>query len=90
MGQVLLGRRRPDHGPPGRGEAGIPLRVPATTVNKVCLSGLNAIHLADLMIQTGEADIVVAGGMESMTNAPYLLPRPAPGYRMGDGSSSTR
>jgi acetyl-CoA C-acetyltransferase len=63
---------------------GLPLSVPATTINKVCLSGLNAIHVADMMIQTGEADIVVAGGMESMTNAPYLLPGARAGYRMGD------
>ena len=66
--------------------AGIPLRVPATTVNKVCLSGLNAIYLADQMIAAGEADIVVAGGMESMTNAPYLLPGARAGYRAGDQS----
>jgi acetyl-CoA C-acetyltransferase len=64
--------------------AGIPMSVPATTINKVCLSGINAIHLADLMIQAGEADIVVAGGMESMTNAPYLLPGARGGYRIGD------
>jgi len=64
--------------------AGIPMDVPATTINKVCLSGLNAIYLADLMIQAGEADIVVAGGMESMTNAPYLLPGARAGYRIGD------
>jgi acetyl-CoA C-acetyltransferase len=64
--------------------AGIPMGVPATTVNKVCLSGLNAIYLADLMIQAGEADIVVAGGMESMTNAPFLLPGARAGYRLGD------
>src|SRR3954452_7008066 len=64
--------------------AGIPMSVPATTINKVCLSGVNAIHLADLMIQAGEADIVVAGGMESMTNAPYLLPGARAGYRIGD------
>jgi acetyl-CoA C-acetyltransferase len=64
--------------------AGIPMDVPATTINKVCLSGLNAIYLADLMIQAGEADIVVAGGMESMTNAPYLLPGARSGYRIGD------
>ncbi|MFP5577933.1 MAG: acetyl-CoA C-acetyltransferase [Acidimicrobiia bacterium] len=64
--------------------AGIPMSVPATTINKVCLSGLNAIYLADLMIQAGEADIVVAGGMESMTNAPYLLPGARAGYRIGD------
>ena len=66
--------------------AGIPMSVPATTINKVCLSGLNAIHLADLMVQSGEADIVVAGGMESMTNAPYLLPGARQGYRLGDKS----
>jgi acetyl-CoA C-acetyltransferase len=60
------------------------MSVPATTVNKVCLSGLNSIYLADKMIQDGDADIVVAGGMESMTNAPYLLPGARAGYRMGD------
>ncbi|MEJ5256155.1 MAG: acetyl-CoA C-acetyltransferase [Acidimicrobiales bacterium] len=65
-------------------KAGIPMSVPATTVNKVCLSGLNTVYLADLMIQNGDADIVVAGGMESMTNAPYLLPGARAGYRMGD------
>jgi acetyl-CoA C-acetyltransferase len=64
--------------------AGIPMDVAATTVNKVCLSGLNAVHLADLVIQAGEADIVVAGGMESMTQAPYLLPGARAGYRIGD------
>src|SRR5207344_1695363 len=64
--------------------AGIPMTVAATTVNKVCLSGVNSIYLADLMIQAGEADIVVAGGMESMTNAPYLLPGARAGYRIGD------
>ena len=63
---------------------GIPMNVPSMTVNKVCLSGMNAIHLADLMIAAGEADIVVAGGMESMTNAPYLLPGARAGYRLGD------
>ncbi len=64
--------------------AGIPMTVPATTVNKVCPSGMHAIYLADLMIQAGQADIVVAGGMESMTNAPYLLPGARQGYRAGD------
>ncbi len=64
--------------------AGIPMTVAATTVNKVCLSGLNTIYLADLMIQAGEADIVVAGGMESMTNAPYILPGARAGFRYGD------
>jgi acetyl-CoA C-acetyltransferase len=66
-------------------KAGIPLTVPATTVNKVCLSGLNTIFLADQLINAGEADIVVAGGMESMTRAPYLLPGARAGYRLGDG-----
>jgi acetyl-CoA C-acetyltransferase len=66
-------------------KAGIPMTVPATTINKVCLSGLNTIHLADLAIQNGEADIVVAGGMESMTRAPHLLPEARAGYRLGDG-----
>jgi acetyl-CoA C-acetyltransferase len=67
-------------------KGGIAMDVPATTINKVCLSGLNAIYLADLLIQAGEADIVVAGGMESMTQAPYLLPGARAGYRLGDGS----
>ena len=66
--------------------AGIPMNVPATTINKVCLSGLNSIYLADQMVQSGDADIVVAGGMESMTNAPYLLPGARAGYRLGDKS----
>lgn len=66
--------------------AGIPMSVPATTINKVCLSGLNSIYLADQMVQSGDADIVVAGGMESMTNAPYLLPGARAGYRLGDKS----
>jgi acetyl-CoA C-acetyltransferase len=65
-------------------KAGIPMSVPSTTINKVCLSGLNTIYLADQLIGAGEADIVVAGGMESMTNAPYLLPGARSGYRMGD------
>src|SRR5487761_2765461 len=63
---------------------GVPLSVHATTINKVCLSGLQTLYLADLMIRAGDADIVVAGGMESMTNAPYLLPGARAGYRIGD------
>src|ERR1700721_3305197 len=66
-------------------KAGIPMTGPATTINKVCLSGLNTIFLADQLINAGEADIVVAGGMESMTAAPYLLPGARAGYRLGDG-----
>ncbi|HYZ55777.1 MAG TPA: acetyl-CoA C-acetyltransferase [Streptosporangiaceae bacterium] len=64
---------------------GIPMTVPAVTVNKVCLSGLDAIALADQLIGYGEFDVVVAGGMESMTNAPHLLPGARAGYRLGNG-----
>jgi acetyl-CoA C-acetyltransferase len=65
-------------------EAGIPREVPALTINKVCLSGLNAIALADQLIRAGEVEVVVAGGMESMSQAPYLLPSARWGTRMGD------
>ena len=65
--------------------AGLPQQVPAITINNVCLSSLTAVALADQMIRTGEVDTVVAGGMESMTNAPYLLPKARWGARMGDG-----
>jgi acetyl-CoA C-acetyltransferase len=67
-------------------KGGIPMTVPALTVNKVCLSGLDAIALADQLIGYGEFDIVVAGGMESMTNAPYLLPGARHGYRYGNAT----
>jgi acetyl-CoA C-acetyltransferase len=66
-------------------KGGIPMSVPSMTVNKVCLSGINAIYLADQMIQAGDAEVVVAGGMESMTKAPYLLKKAREGYRMGNG-----
>ena len=66
-------------------KGGIPDSVPAITINKVCLSGLNAIAIADQMIRAGDASVVVAGGMESMDQAPYLLPKARTGYRMGDG-----
>jgi acetyl-CoA C-acetyltransferase len=65
-------------------EAGIPQEVPAITINKVCLSGLNAIALADQLIRAGEVEVVVAGGMESMSQAPYLMPQARFGARMGD------
>ena len=65
-------------------KGGIPMSVPALTVNKVCLSGLNAIAMADQLIGYGEFDVVVAGGMESMTNGPYLQPGARGGYRYGD------
>ncbi|MEM7338162.1 MAG: acetyl-CoA C-acyltransferase [Actinomycetota bacterium] len=66
-------------------KAGLPLDVPAVTVNKVCLSGLNAINYAWMLIQSGQADVVVAGGMESMTNAPFLLPKARQGLGYGHG-----
>jgi acetyl-CoA C-acetyltransferase len=65
--------------------AGLPNSTPCTTINKVCGSGLKSVMLAALTIMTGEADIVVAGGMESMSNAPYLLDKARTGYKMGDG-----
>ena len=64
--------------------AGIPMNVPTITINKVCLSGLNAIALADQLIRAGEVEVVVAGGMESMTNAPHLLPKSREGFKYGD------
>ncbi|MGZ0152381.1 acetyl-CoA C-acetyltransferase [Kribbella sp. WER1] len=65
-------------------KGGIGMDVPAITINKVCLSGLNAIALADQLIRAGEYEIVVAGGMESMTNAPHLLPKSREGFKYGD------
>jgi acetyl-CoA C-acetyltransferase len=65
-------------------KGGIPMNVPAITINKVCLSGLNAIAMADQLIRLGEHEIVVAGGMESMTQAPHLLPSSRSGFKYGD------
>ncbi|MFW6775542.1 acetyl-CoA C-acetyltransferase [Nocardioides sp. CPCC 205120] len=65
-------------------KGGIPMDVPALTINKVCLSGINAIALADQLIRAGEHEIVVAGGMESMTQAPHLLPKSREGFKYGD------
>jgi len=67
-------------------KAGIPMTVPAITVNKVCLSGISAIAMADQLIRAGEFEIVVAGGMESMSNAPHLLPKSREGIRYGDAT----
>ena len=86
MGQVIQAGQGQITARQAAVKAGIPMTVNATTINKVCLSGLQTIYLADLMIQAGEAEIVVAGGMESMTNAPYLLPNARAGYRIGDQS----
>ena len=84
MGQVLLAGAGQMTARQAAIAGGIPMDVPSTTVNKVCLSGIHSIMLADLLIQAGLADVVVAGGMESMTNAPYLLPDARGGMRMGD------
>ncbi|MGQ0804509.1 MAG: acetyl-CoA C-acetyltransferase, partial [Actinomycetota bacterium] len=84
MGQVLQAGQGQITARQAAEKAGVPMTVPAMTINKVCLSGMNAIYLADQMIQAGDAEVVVAGGMESMTNAPYLLPGARAGYRMGD------
>jgi len=65
---------------------GVPMTTPALTINKVCLSGINAIALADQLIRAGEHEIVVAGGMESMTNAPHLLPKSRAGFKYGNVS----
>jgi acetyl-CoA C-acetyltransferase len=86
MGQVLQAGAGQITARQAAVKAGISMSVAATTVNKVCLSGLNTIFLADLLIQSGSADVVVAGGMESMTKAPYLLPGAREGYRAGDKS----
>lgn len=64
--------------------AGLPMSVPSITINKVCLSGINAIATADALVRAGVHDIVVAGGMESMTNAPHLLPKSREGFKYGD------
>jgi acetyl-CoA C-acetyltransferase len=83
MGQVLLAGTGQVPARQAAVKAGIPRTTPATVVNKVCLSGLNAIYQADLMIAAGDADIVVAGGQESMTQAPHLLLGARAGYRLG-------
>ncbi|GGO92773.1 acetyl-CoA C-acetyltransferase [Wenjunlia tyrosinilytica] len=83
MGQVLQAGAGQIPARQAAVKAGIPMSVPSLTVNKVCLSGLDAIALADQLIRAGEFDIVVAGGQESMTNAPHLLPKSREGYKYG-------
>ena len=84
MGQVLQAGAGQIPARQAAVEAGIPMSTPALTINKVCLSGLDAIALADQLIRAGEFDVVVAGGMESMTNAPHLLLGQRSGYKYGD------
>jgi acetyl-CoA C-acetyltransferase len=83
MGQVLQAGAGQIPARQAAHKAGIPLNVPALTINKVCLSGLDAIALADQLIRAGEFDIIVAGGQESMTNAPHLLPKSRAGFKYG-------
>ncbi len=84
VGQVLMAGQGQVPSRQAAGKAGIPMSVPAVNVNKVCLSGINSIYLADQMIAAGDADIVVAGGMESMTGAPYLADGARSGFRYGN------
>ena len=83
MGQVLQAGQGQIPSRQASVKAGIPMNVPSLTINKVCLSGLDAIALADQLIAAGEFDVVVAGGMESMTNAPHVLPKARHGYKYG-------
>ena len=84
MGQVLQAGAGQIPARQAAVKAGIPMTVPALTINKVCLSGVDAIALADQLIRAGEFDVVVAGGMESMTQAPHFLPKSREGVKFGD------
>ncbi|MFZ9482819.1 MAG: acetyl-CoA C-acetyltransferase [Ilumatobacteraceae bacterium] len=84
MGQVLMAGQGQVPSRQAASKAGIPMNVPSVNINKVCLSGLNSIYLANQMIMAGEADIVIAGGMESMTNAPYIAAGARGGFRYGN------
>jgi len=84
MGQVLTAGQGQVPARQAASKGGIPMSVPSININKVCLSGLNSIYLANQMIMSGEADIVIAGGMESMTNAPYLAQGARGGFRYGN------
>ena len=85
MGQVIQAGAGQNPARKAGTDAGLPMSTPSFTLNKVCLSGLDAIAIADQMIQAGEYDVVVAGGMESMTEGPYLLPKARRGYKYGGG-----
>jgi acetyl-CoA C-acetyltransferase len=87
LGQVLQAGQGQNPARQAAAKGGIPMTVPALTLNGVCLSGLQAIQIADQLIQAGDADVVVAGGMESMTQAPHLLPGARAGYRLGDATA---
>src|SRR5215218_2197371 len=84
MGQVIQAGAGQNPARTAAQKGGIPMNVPSITINKVCLSGINAIAMADQLIRAGEVEIVVAGGMESMTQAPHLLPKSREGFKYGD------
>ena len=86
MGQVLQGGAGQAPARQAAVGAGLPNEVPADTINKVCASSIRSVEIADLMIRSGDHSVVVAGGMESMTNAPYILKQARFGYRLGDGT----
>jgi acetyl-CoA C-acetyltransferase len=86
MGQVILAGAGQNPARTAGIAAGLPTSMPSITINKVCLSGINAIAMADQLIRAGEHEIIVAGGMESMTNAPHLLPKSREGFKYGDTS----
>ena len=86
MGQVLQGGAGQAPARQAAVGAGIPIEVPADTINKVCASSFRAVEIADSMIRAGDAEVVVTGGMESMSNAPYILKSARFGYRLGDGT----
>ena len=86
MGQVLQGGAGQAPARQAAVGAGLPKEVPSDTINKVCASGVRAVEIADQMIRAGDHDVIVAGGMESMSNAPYVLKQARFGYRLGDGS----
>ena len=86
MGQVLQGGAGQAPARQAAIGAGLPIEVPADTINKVCASSIRAVEIADLMIRSGDHSVIVAGGMESMSNAPYALKNARFGYRLGDGT----
>ena len=86
MGQVLQGGAGQAPARQAAVGAGLPVEVPADTINKVCASSIRAVQIADQMIRSGDNSVIVAGGMESMTNAPYILKKARFGYRLGDGT----
>ena len=86
MGQVLQGGAGQAPARQAAIAAGVPKEVPADTINKVCASSVRAVEIADQMIRAGDHHVIVAGGMESMSNAPYILKKARFGYRLGDGA----